>query len=80
MMSKIFSTVSLLGVVALMGYEYFQFVHAQQQIQSFVTQGPRFTARDGYELCERIRTLELHSYGYQAAGKTPLACDYLSRK
>jgi len=80
MMSKIFSTLSLIGVVALMGYEYLQAIDAQQKIQSFVSAGPRFTAADGQVLCEQVKALEAASYGYRDAGKTPLACDYLERK
>lgn len=79
-MSKLFSTISLIGVVALMGYEYLQAIDAHQKIQSFVAAGQRFTAQDGQELCERVKALEAASYGYRDAGKTPLACDYLERK
>ena len=49
MMSKIFSTISLVGVVALMGYEYLRAIDTQQKIQSFVSAGPRFTGQDGQE-------------------------------
>ena len=79
MMSKIFSTLSLIGVVALMGYEYMQMVSAQQQIQTFVSAGPRFTAADGQELCERVKALEMYSYGYQAAGKKSPDCTYMKK-
>ena len=76
MMSKIFSTVSLIGVLLLMGYEYLQAIDAQQKIQSFVSAGPRFTSQDGQELCERVKALESFSYGYRDAGKKPLDCQY----
>ena len=76
MMSKIFSTISLVGVVALMGYEYLQAIDAHQKIQSFVSAGPRFTAQDGQALCERVKALEVYSYGYRDAGKKPLDCSY----
>jgi len=79
-MSKALSTLSLIGVVLLMGYEYLQAIDAQHRLQSFVAQGPRFTAADGQVLCERVKALEAASYGYRDAGKTPLACDYLERK
>lgn len=49
------------------------------QVLKFVNAGPRFTAIDGQELCERVRTLEQQSYGYRDAGKKPLACDYGKR-
>lgn len=78
-MSKIFSPLSLIGVVALMGYEYLQAIDAQQKIQSFVAAGPRFTAADGQVLCERIKALEAMSYGYRDAGKTPPDCRYGAR-
>lgn len=80
MMSKIISTLSLIGVVALMGYEYLQTVQTQQKIQSFVLLGPRFTAKDGQELCERVKALESFSYGCRDAGKKALTCDYLERR
>lgn len=80
MMSKIFSTISLVGVTALIGYEYLQVAQTQQQVKSFVAVGPRFTAQDGQELCERVKALEAASYGYRDAGKKPLACDYLKRR
>ena len=79
MMSKILSSLSLMGVVALMGYEYLQAIDAQQKIQSFVSAGPRFTSQDGQELCERVKVLESFSYGYRDAGKKPLGCRYGAR-
>ena len=80
MMSKVLSTLSLIGVMLLMDYGYLQFTHTQQQVKSFVAAGPRFTSKDGQVLCERVKALEAASYGYRDAGKTPLACDYLERK
>ena len=50
------------------------------QVYRFVNSGPRFTGYDGQELCERVKALEVYSYGYRDAGKKPLACDYLERK
>lgn len=76
MMSKIFSTVSLIGVIGLIGYEYLQVIHTQQKLQTFVNAGPRFTAQNGQELCERVKALETVSYGYRDAGKKPLDCSY----
>jgi len=46
------------------------------QLYRFVHQGPRFTASDGQELCERVKVLEMFSYGYWDAGKKPLDCRY----
>lgn len=80
MMSNELSTLSLIGVVLLMGYEYLQFTHTQQQVKSFVAAGPRFTSKDGQELCERIKALEAYSYGYRDAGKKPLDCRYGAAK
>ena len=42
----------------------------------FVRQGPRFTAQDGQALCERVKALEEHSYGFANAGLKPLDCNY----
>ena len=49
------------------------------QLSRFVGQGARFTARDGQELCERVRALEERSYGFRDAGKMPLDCRYEAR-
>lgn len=49
------------------------------QIYRFISAGPRFTATDGAALCQRVRALEQHSYGYQHAGLQPLPCDYATR-
>jgi hypothetical protein len=45
---------------------YFQF---QEQVQKFQSKGPRFTAIDGQDLCERVQKLE----------KEPKECPYLNR-
>lgn len=50
------------------------------QLYRFVNAGPRFTAVDGDELCQRVRTLEQVSYGYLESGKKPLTCNYMHRK
>lgn len=64
--SRILSTISIIGVMGLIGYEYIQDVELQQRFQSFVAKGPRFTAQDGQVLCERIQKLE----------PRPLPCEY----
>lgn len=46
------------------------------QLWQFVRVGPRFTAHDGQELCERVKALEERSYGFRDAGKMPLDCQY----
>lgn len=53
--------------------------HLQNQIVSFMSAGPRFTAKDGQELCERVRALESSSIGFQRDGKRPLECAYDQR-
>ena len=58
MMSKVLSTISFLGMMGLVGYEYIQAIELQQRFQSFVAKGPRFTAADGQALCERVQKLE----------------------
>ena len=78
--SRILATISIIGVAGLVAYEYIQAIELQQRFQSFIIQGPRFTAQDGQTLCERVRELEQRSYGYRDAGKAPLACHYLDRK
>lgn len=53
----------------------FQFSHHRQ----FINKGPRFTANDGQELCERVRALELDSYGFKDKGRQLIPCDYAQR-
>lgn len=69
MMNKVLSTLSLLGVIGLVGYEYIQAIELQARFQSFVAKGPRFTAQDGQALCERVQKLE----------SQPLPCAYLPK-
>lgn len=49
-------------------------------IEKFINAGPRFTAYDGQELCERIRELELYSYDYKNTDRKPLNCHYSQSK
>jgi hypothetical protein len=57
----------------------FSIIFQVWQVWKFVNAGARFTALDGQELCERIRTLEQQSYGYRDAVKKPLNCEYGKR-
>lgn len=68
--SRVLSTISIIGVFGLIGYEYIQAIELQHQLQSFVNKGPRFTAQDGQELCERVKALET------SLGKPQLDCLY----
>lgn len=79
MINKILSTVAIVGVLSLTGYEWWQAIELQKRFSSFVNKGPRFTAQDGQELCERVKELEMVSYGYRDAGKKPLDCRYLGK-
>ena len=79
MINKILSSIAIIGVMTLTGYEYLQSVEQQALLEKFVSKGPRFTVYDGQALCERVRALEERSYGFRDAGKTPLTCDYLRR-
>ena len=67
--SRILATISIIGVVGLIGYEYVQAIELQQRFQSFVAKGPRFTAADGQALCERVQKLE----------PQPQPCTYLPK-
>lgn len=49
------------------------------QVYRFVNAAPRFTAQDGQALCERVKALEEHSYGFANAGLKPLDCNYGTR-
>jgi hypothetical protein len=52
--------------------------HYQERIESFINAGPRFTAKDGQKLCERVRELEKLSRGFKESGKLSVDCDYFS--
>lgn len=49
------------------------------QYNRFMSRGPRFTAYDGQELCERVKLLEEASYEFHDKGLPKLPCDYLNR-
>lgn len=49
------------------------------QYNRFMSRGPRFTAFDGQELCERVKLQEESSYGFHDKGLPKLPCDYLNR-
>lgn len=51
----------------------------QEKVESFMKAGPRFTAKDGQELCLRIQRLEHASYGFRDLGYVSLGCDYGER-
>lgn len=71
MNKRLFIVATLLGLF-VSGSLVFQL----WQLYNFINAGPRFTAQDGQELCERIRALERYSYGYRDAGKSSVPCDY----
>ena len=50
----------------------FQFYH----YNAFISKGPRFTAYDGQELCERVKRLESESYGFKDSNLPQLPCNY----
>ena len=74
MIAKIMASVSLVGVLALTGYEYVQAIALQKRMESFVNAGPRFTANDGKELCEYVNIIARHSIGFQQSGSPMLDC------
>lgn len=59
----------VIGLVVAQAVEY----------NHFMSRGPRFTAYDGQELCERVKLLEDASYGVHDRGLPKLPCDYLNR-
>jgi hypothetical protein len=50
------------------------------RFQGFMKQGPRFTAYDGQELCERVKRLESVSYGFRDSSFPQLDCQYSKRE
>ena len=74
MIAKIMASVSLVGVLALTGYEYVQAIALQRRLESFVNLGPRFTAFDGKELCEYTNVIARYSIGFQQSGLPMLDC------
>lgn len=75
-------TFAAVGALAYGWYYNNQRIITTQQafIDKFIGVGPRFTAYDGQELCERIQELERYSYGYTEAGRKPLDCHYSQSK
>lgn len=53
-------------VVTLVTLQAIHYIEFQDRMKQFVSQGSRFTALNGQELCERIQKLE----------KEPLPCNY----
>lgn len=70
-MSGRFWVYAMIGVL-IAGSVLFQFF----QIYAFMSAGPRFTAQDGQELCQRVQALEKYSYGFHDAGKRVDSCNY----
>lgn len=52
------------------------FTYQIWETKLFRDEGPRFTADKGQELCERVKRLEQHSYGFLNSGMPILDCDY----
>lgn len=48
----------------------------EEKIKEFVNAGPRFTAKDGQELCERVAFLERQSIGFRKSGTIQKPCLY----
>lgn len=80
MINKLLLTLFLFGLLGLGIYGYLQSIELQARMDKFMNVGPRFTAKDGQALCERIKALEQVSYGYRDAGKSDLSCDYAKPK
>lgn len=56
------------------------FTYQMWETKMFRDEGPRFTGDKGQELCERIKKLEKHSYGFQNSGLPILDCNYYETK
>lgn len=62
MISRILFVLTFMAVGALAygwwnNHQHISTIH-QAQVQKFINSGPRFTAQDGQELCERVQKLE----------------------
>lgn len=68
MINKIISGSSLVLVIGLGIYSYLQDLQTEQQIKTFMSVGPRFSAYDGRDLCEVVRMVALHSIGFRQSG------------
>ena len=76
MINKIISGSSLVLVIGLGIYSYLQDLQTEQQIKTFMSVGPRFTGKQGQELCLVVAELAKNSYGYRASGKPVPTCNY----
>ena len=75
MMSKVLSSIAIIGIFGIIGYEYMQANYLQERFASFVSKGPRFTAYDGKELCEFSNIIAVNSIGFRQSGLNLLDCD-----
>ena len=67
----------LLGALAMGWWTNREKIANQQveKINAFIAAGPRFTAKDGQELCEYINTVAKYSIGFQKSGLPLLDCN-----
>lgn len=70
----IFMAVGALAYGWWNNHQHISTVH-QAQVEKFINAGPRFTAQDGQELCERVKALEASAYS--STGRKPMDCNYL---
>ena len=48
-----------------------------EKVVAFIAAGPRFTAFDGQKLCDQLRHLAEHSFGWKKSGHPLPDCDFL---
>lgn len=68
-MRKLLIGLLLFIAVLPLGFQFWQ-------SWSFQQQGPRFTAQNGQELCERVAELEKYSIGFRQSGIKRNPCTY----
>jgi hypothetical protein len=71
----------LLGALAMGWWTNRENIANQQleRINSFIAAGPRFTGKDGQELCKFVNIVADHSYGFKKSGLPLMDCEKYSR-
>lgn len=77
---KLIIGIEFLIIGFVLGYQIYESSQLETRIKQFLSLGPRFTAFDGQELCERIKILEENSIEFKNNNHSPLPCSYQTRK
>lgn len=72
--NKVISAVLIVAFATIFAVVMYHNTRFDSKATAFMAQGPRFTAVNGQELCERVAALERH------VGLVPGPCNYIEEK